>query len=564
MLYIQGRICGRRWFSVAVLLLSFLLMVLVAKLVAATSYAQEDALQAAPLGTEFTYQGQLKSNGTPYTGTCDLRFYLWDSLSGGAQIGAPQTKSNVNLADGHFTVQLDFGSGVFQGNDRWLAAEVRCPAGAGVYTALSPRKPLTPTPYALALPGLWTQPNATSPNLIGGFSGNTIMAGVEGATIGGGGRSGATNQVTDVYSTIGGGANNQAGNKGGSSWDAQFSTVGGGDRNTASGEYATVGGGSTNTASQLDSTVAGGSHNDANGPRSSVGGGYGNEASGEFAIVGGGHHNTATGNWATVAGGGPTDVNDANTANFATDNYSTIGGGGQNLAGTNNNDPNDAEYATVAGGEHNEAGRHAAVGGGASNQATGTSSTISGGWLNTASGSWATVPGGSGNSAGGTGSFAAGHWANANNQGCFVWGDFTESDLVTCSEPNRTLFRSSGGFYIYTNAAMTTGVYLSAGSNGWQPLEAPGSGESETSLNMQDPNNVALATIEELYTQNEELKVQNAAQQAQIDELAARVAALETRSAPTSGLPFGWLALSGLIIVGGTVSSWRRFSGDKQ
>lgn len=514
---------GRFWLRTAVLFLCLLCLALAANLAAATSYAGDAALSAAPLGTEFTYQGRLESGGTPFTGTCDFRFRLWDSLSGGAQIGAAQTKSAVNLTAGHFTVLLDFGSGAFQGENRWLAIEVRCPAGAGSFTALSPRQPLKPTPYALALPGLWTQPNNASPNLIGGYSGNAITSGVEGATIGGGGSSFAKNSVTDIYGTVGGGANNRAGNNSGSNWDTGYSTVGGGDSNTAGGEYATVGGGSTNTASALDSTVAGGSHNEASAPRAAVGGGWGNKASGDFAFVGGGHNNTANGKWATIAGGGPTDVNDPDTANFAVDDYSTIGGGSENLAGTKDGDPTDAVYATIAGGEHNTAGRHASVGGGASNQATGKGSTVSGGWLNTASGEWATIPGGSGNSAAGVLSFAAGHWADADQPGCFVWGDYTESDTVNCSAPNRTVFRSSGGFYIYSNPEMTSGVYLPAGSNTWQSMIVPGSAETGTSLDTQDLNEAALATIQELVAQNKELK-------AQLDELAARVAMLEAGS----------------------------------
>jgi hypothetical protein len=509
---------GRTWLKTAVFVLTVLLLVLAA----ATIYAGETDLQATPLGTGFTYQGQLESGGTPYTGACDLRFKLWDSLNDGAQIGAAQTVSNANLVGGNFTVLLDFGAGVFQGDNRWLAIEVRCPAGSGSFTALSPRQPLMPVPYALALPGLWTEPNNTSPNLIGGYGGNTILPGAHGSAIGGGGLAGGANRISDQFSTVGGGARNQAGNNNGTMWDSQFATISGGHFNTASGEYATVGGGSTNTAGELDSTVAGGSHNEANGPRAAVGGGWGNKASGEFAFVGGGLHNTASADWTTVAGGGPADVNDAGTANFAVDDYSTIGGGGQNLAGTQNGDPTDAVYATVGGGEHNTAGRHAVVGGGASNQATAIGSTISGGWLNTASGNWGMVPGGSGNTAGGTASFAAGHWANAAAAGCFVWGDFTESGgQAICSEPNRTVFRSSGGFYIYTNAEMTSGVYLPSGSNFWQPILVPGAVDSGAQPGSQALNEAALATIQELVSQNQELK-------AQLDELAARVAELET------------------------------------
>ncbi len=51
-------------------------------------------------------------------------------------------------ADGYFTTTLDFGSGAFTGNARWLQIAVR-PAGQGSYTILTPRHELTPTPYSL-------------------------------------------------------------------------------------------------------------------------------------------------------------------------------------------------------------------------------------------------------------------------------------------------------------------------------------------------------------------------------------------------------------------------------
>jgi len=266
---------------------------------------QQDEPQSpqALYGSAFTYQGQLKSGGTPYSGTCDLRFALWNALSGGAQIGATQTKSNVSLAEGYFTVQLDFGEGAFQGDARWLAIEVRCPAGTGSYTALSPRQALTAAPYALALPGLWTQPNAESPNLVGGWSGNSVMAGVVGATISGGGTtSGFLNRVTDHYGTVGGGQRNQAGNDSGTLGDARLSTVGGGTSNVASNDSATVGGGWYNTASGEFSVVGGGQDNVASGTSSVVAGGDTNTASGWRSTVPGGVGNTASGDHSFAAG----------------------------------------------------------------------------------------------------------------------------------------------------------------------------------------------------------------------------------------------------------------------
>ncbi|MBI4233624.1 MAG: hypothetical protein HY686_04200 [Chloroflexi bacterium] len=109
---------------------------------------------AAPLGTAFTYQGVLKQSGNPVNGACDLQFSLYDASTGGAQVGATQTQSAVSVANGLLTTSLDFGGSAFTGDSRWLNISVRCPAGSGNYTALSPRQELAAAPYSLASKGL--------------------------------------------------------------------------------------------------------------------------------------------------------------------------------------------------------------------------------------------------------------------------------------------------------------------------------------------------------------------------------------------------------------------------
>lgn len=108
--------------------------------------------RADALSTAFTYQGELAQSGTPTNDTCDLQFRLYDAASAGALLGT-QTVTAVVITDGLFTVLLNdngqFGGNPFNGNDRWLEIAVRCPAGIGSYTSLSPRQPLTAAPYAL-------------------------------------------------------------------------------------------------------------------------------------------------------------------------------------------------------------------------------------------------------------------------------------------------------------------------------------------------------------------------------------------------------------------------------
>ena len=64
-------------------------------------------------------------------------------------IGAEVSHLALPVVDGRITVDLDFGLGVFDGTDRWIEIDVRCPAGSGNYTTLAPRQKVQPAPYAL-------------------------------------------------------------------------------------------------------------------------------------------------------------------------------------------------------------------------------------------------------------------------------------------------------------------------------------------------------------------------------------------------------------------------------
>jgi hypothetical protein len=210
-----------------------------------------DAPALNPMGTAISYQGQLRNAGGPVNGSCDMTFGLYDALSAGTAITAP-IATPVTVTNGLFVAALDFGAAAFNGEARWLEIGVKC-AGDPGFTTLSPRQAIAPAPYALALPGMRTEQQALSPNVIGGSVSNTVRTGVNGAVIAGGGNKVVPNVVDSAYGVVGGGRNNRAGGL-----SAPDNVVGGGNGNTASGGSATVSGGVENVAAGFASTIPGG------------------------------------------------------------------------------------------------------------------------------------------------------------------------------------------------------------------------------------------------------------------------------------------------------------------
>ncbi len=112
-------------------------------------------LAGAPraLAGGFSYQGLLKSDGAPVTGTYELEFTLYDDDTAGEQIGDPAEVS-ATVTGGLFTVFLnessEFGSLAFalSGAEYWLRIGIRLP-GESEYEYLGQRQRVSPAPYAL-------------------------------------------------------------------------------------------------------------------------------------------------------------------------------------------------------------------------------------------------------------------------------------------------------------------------------------------------------------------------------------------------------------------------------
>lgn len=106
--------------------------------------------KAAPMGTAWTYQGRLMDANVPADGPYDLQFALFpDPVLNIGQIGPPIDVNDIDIIDGYFTVELDFGNAAFGGDARWLQIGIRPWDSEERHTILSPRQEVTPTPYAL-------------------------------------------------------------------------------------------------------------------------------------------------------------------------------------------------------------------------------------------------------------------------------------------------------------------------------------------------------------------------------------------------------------------------------
>ncbi|MDY6987673.1 MAG: tail fiber domain-containing protein [Thermodesulfobacteriota bacterium] len=151
-------------------------------------------------------------------------------------------------------------------------------------------------------------PNFDIPNIIGGYSGNSVTAGKGGAFIGGGGLSGDENTVTDDFGTICGGRGNEAG---------LYSAVVGGRDNTASGDYSFAAGRDAKATHEGSYVWAGATGADLSSPAADTytvradGGIWFGDSSGTPDIPAGRFINTSTGGYLST-GGAWTNSSDRN------------------------------------------------------------------------------------------------------------------------------------------------------------------------------------------------------------------------------------------------------------
>lgn len=128
------------------------------------------AREASAQTTEFTFQGSLQSSGSPANGNHDLEFKMFDLASGGAQQGSTIQRLNVPVANGIFTVTLDFGAGVLPGSNRFLEIGIRVSGNTGGFQQLLPRQPVASAPYSVRSLNASSADTATNASQLGGVA----------------------------------------------------------------------------------------------------------------------------------------------------------------------------------------------------------------------------------------------------------------------------------------------------------------------------------------------------------------------------------------------------------
>jgi hypothetical protein len=395
---------------------------------------------------------------------------------------------------------------------------------------LRPRSAISPTTCSSQYPtaGEFFVGVTAASNVVGGMDG-AVLGGTNGSAcdaydgIGAGSYNTIGYNGTATGSFIGAGYSNQL--------EGNAAFIGAGEANNVGGPYAFDGSGEFNAAlasgsfvgaggyefeqeatpstglqygnvnSGIDSFVGAGDLNEVTGPGSFIGAGdyaiassgnfstYENQVAGTDSFLGAGDGNSLAGSEGFIGSGEFNSMNNqspdsaivAGEDNAVTETQAFIGAGQSNrisaaasFIGAGYQNTVSAGDAFIGSGNANAVGSgatYAAIAGGYKNAANGAEASVVGGFGNTAKGQYSTVAGGYGNTADGELSFAAGYHAKATNPGSFVWSDYTSgSALLKDAKANQFLVRASGGTFVYSNEAATSGVELAPGEGTWASL----------------------------------------------------------------------------------------------
>ena len=287
-------------------------------------YEPESGTGAFPSATQYSsFEARSQSADINYI-LPDTAGTLGDVLTVGAVAGS--------------TITLDWAAAL-GGNDAWLLTGNSGTTAGTDFLGTTDNEPFEI--HVNSQRALRISPRTASPNILGGYSGNSIVATEDGNVISGGGSSTGINEIGNGvdYGTIGGGRGNQILD------NSDYATISGGDDNRIDGnsdnatvvggddnvidasDFSVIGGEDNTITSSTNAVIGGGEDNTINtGEHSVIVGGDNNTVSAELAVVGGGFFNTATADYGWVGGG---------AYNNATGTYSAVPGGERLTLGAN-------------------------------------------------------------------------------------------------------------------------------------------------------------------------------------------------------------------------------------
>lgn len=158
------------------------------------------ALAVSAQTTAFNYQGKLTDAGTPQA-NYQMQFKLLDAAVGGTQIGSTISNNSVAVANGVFSVLLDFGTNVFTGADRFLEISVRRNINEN-YTILAPRQQIASSPYSIRTLSAQQADTALNAQKLGGVAASEY---VTNSNVGSSFIRNGTNQQTADFNVSGNG-----------------------------------------------------------------------------------------------------------------------------------------------------------------------------------------------------------------------------------------------------------------------------------------------------------------------------------------------------------------------
>lgn len=106
-------------------------------------------LSAAAQTTAFNFQGRLNDGSQPANGRYDVQFRLFDSITGGSQVGPAVERQGLMLMNGVFSTTLDFGGSAFSAGNRFIEISVRPNGSPNSHVILGGRQQIMSVPFAV-------------------------------------------------------------------------------------------------------------------------------------------------------------------------------------------------------------------------------------------------------------------------------------------------------------------------------------------------------------------------------------------------------------------------------